>query len=113
MAGPSVPRCEPRPVAAASHARTAGVDGRHRRNPVQRAGPWRNAASAHGRSYDDKPRLHPFLPRHARRAAAGGDRAWPPTHRHDADAPAANALLLLALADESLFLTLGDRKSTR
>src|SRR3546814_4245185 len=83
MAGPSVPRCEPRPVAAASHARTAGVEGRHRRNPVQRAGAWRNAASAHGRAYDDKPRLHPFLPRHARRAAAGGDRAWPPARSEE------------------------------
>src|SRR3546814_18328257 len=98
MAGPSVPRCEPRPVAAASHARTAGVEGRHRRNPVQRAGAWRNAASAHGRAYDDKPRLHPFLPRHARRAAAGGARAWPPTHRNGAAAPADADFLLMALA---------------
>src|SRR3546814_3676606 len=88
------------------YARTAGVEGRHRRNPVQRAGAWRNAASAHGRAYDDKPRLHPFLPRHARRAAAGGDRAWPPTHRNGADAPADEAFLLMALAAEILFLLL-------
>src|SRR3546814_4159885 len=62
-------------------------------------------------SSDLKPRLHPFLPRHARRAAAGGDRAWPPTHRNGADAPADEAFLLMALAAEILFLLLAGAAS--
>src|SRR3546814_9821941 len=72
---------------------------------------WSSDVCSSDLRVDDKPRLHPFLPRHARRAAAGGDRAWPPTHRNGADAPADEAFLLMALAAEILFLLLAGAAS--